>query len=793
MPSRRAPALRLVEPETVATAGRVPGDLPSPLTSFIGREDELASLQALLLDPDVRLVTLTGPGGVGKTRLAIRLAELLRGSFEDGVRFVDMASVRDPALVPGWIARRLELRPATAGGSDVMLKDFLHGRRILLVLDNFEHLLRASPFIAGLLEGSAGLKLLVTSRAALHVYGEHRWRVQPLATHATTRQPLPAITAHIPAVRLFVDRAAAADEAFELTAENAATVAEICQRLEGLPLAIELAAARIAVLSPLALLKRLEPRLPVLTGGLHGQPERFRTMRSAIGWSYDLLSTADQSLFCRLAVFVGGFAIEAAQSVAGDARTVPGESDAPMLDRLCTLVDQSLLQSERVDDDIRFSMLEIMREFGLEVLGGRDELEETKRRHAAYYLGLGKALVPGLSGAEMVSSLARLETELPNIRAALSWALDRRQVETALRLAADLYPFWNYRGHLAEGRTWLTAALEHGGAQPRTRIDGLLAACGLAALQGDYDAASELVSEAVPLAEREAYPFGIARAQLLRGLVTEWTGNYRAAASIYAECLRHSDDLGAQHWRSRILALHSEADAMLGDVTSAERRAQTALQEAMEAGHAWNAGAATGVLAYLRLMQGAVDEAARRYGENLHRYRELGDHRGMGGAIAGFAGVALHMDRKTTAARLLGAARATGDEIGVAHLGNKGLVERIDVSVRAAMSPAAFQAAWDAGYALSREWAFSEVESITFEVLKHRVSRPPDVLEGAGLTRREGEVVYLLARRLTDKEIADALSISPRTAMNHVGHVIAKLGLGNRREVAQWARQHGLV
>jgi non-specific serine/threonine protein kinase len=232
---------------------------------------------------------------------------------------------------------------------------------------------------------------------------------------------------------------------------------------------------------------------------------------------------------------------------------------------------------------------------------------------------------------------------------------------------------------------------------------------------------------------------------------------------------------------------------MLGDTARAEAHAQRAITEASETGHAWYAGAATGVLAHLHLQRGNLEEATRLYGENLQRYRELGDQRGMGGAIAGFGAVALRLERKPLAARLLGAARAIGDEIGVAHLGNKGLSERIEQSVRAAMNPSAYQGAWDAGYALGREWAFSEAESLTFEVLKRRASRDSDPLHQAGLSRRESEVFYLLSQRLTDKEIATALSISPRTAMNHVAHIIAKLGLTNRREVSRWARQHGMA
>jgi non-specific serine/threonine protein kinase len=635
--------------------------------------------------------------------------------------------------------------------------------------------------------------VLATSRATLHVYGEHRWQVPPLATRVPASSSSPDQEMKIPAVELFAERAAAADRTFALTDENASTVAELCCRLEGLPLAIELAAARIAMLSPAALLKRMEPRLPVLIGGQHGQPERFRTMRQAIAWSYDLLSPADQALLRRLALFVGGFTVEAAEAVSIPLETTAGVAAEALFDSLSRLTDQSLLQRESIGEDVRFSMLEVVREFGLDALASCGELEPAKRRHAAYSLELGRALAPGLSGFEMVRNLARLEVDLPNIRAALSWALDRRQVETALRLAAELYPFWNYRGHLTEGRSWLAAALEQRGSQPQTRIDGLLAASGLAALQGDYASARSHCREAASLASQQSYPFGIARALLLQGIITEWQGDYREAAAIYAECNHHIAELGEHQWRSRLLALQAEVDAILGQTALAEQRARSALREAEGEGHAWNAGIATGVLAYLSLKRGETEEATRLYWENLSRYQDLGDHRGIGGAIAGFAGIALQIGRKQEAVRLLGAACAIGDEIGVAHLGNKGLVERLDAMARAGMQPAAYKTAWDAGHALGREWALAKAESIAGEVLKRHDAPLPDPLEGSGLTRREGEVLYLLARRLTDKEIAGALSISPRTAMNHVAHVIAKLGLANRRDVARWAREHGLA
>jgi non-specific serine/threonine protein kinase len=715
------------------------------------------------------------------------MAEILRNHFEDGVWFVALASVRDSALVPFWIAQQLGLRRASTGSPELALHDYLRNRRLLLVIDNVEHLLPARTFLADLLDRSAHLKMVATSRAPLHVYGEHQFRVQPLQLVLAADEPEPAGLNRSPAVRLFVDRATAADASFALTADNERAVVEICQRLDGLPLALELAAARMSVLTAETVLERMDARLPLLAGGIHGHPERFRTMRSAIAWSFDLLSEEERTLQRRLSVFVGGFTIEAAAKVAEPA------ADASLFDLIYALAEKSLLQRSGGGATMRFSMLEVIREFSLEELQASRDLDDTRRRHADYYLALVNALTPGLSGDQMAGNLSLLEVELPNIRAAMSWSVDSRQTETALRLATDLYPLWNYHGHLAEGRSWLDRILDQGGTLPTTRIDGLLAASGIAALQGDYELAKRLVQNGLELATQERYPFGITRAHVLQGLVAEWEGDYQQAATAYAGSIQHIEDLGEEHWRSRVLALQAEVDVVLGNATLGGQRAQEALAHAIDAGHAWNAGAATGVLAYLALAQVDLERAAHLYSDNLHRYWELGDRRGMGGAIAGFAGIALKLGRKQTAARLLGAARATGDEIGVAHLGNKGLVERIAAEIRTAMTPGTFQEAWNAGHALGREWALEETQSIAGSTLNRAPSGPAAFATGTGLTRREVEVVFLLAQRLTDKEIAEALSISARTAMNHVANILGKLGLANRREVAGWARERGLI
>ncbi len=786
------PALLLDELQPPIEVARSLGSIPIPPTSFVGRESEIADLIALLQRSDVKLITVTGPGGVGKTRLTIRVAEQLRDTFEDGVWFVMLAPVRDPALVPVAIAHVLGLRTSERNVGDA-LRAYLQARRVLLVLDNFEHLLEATPFLVELLQTLGPARFLTTSRSMLHIYGEHQFQVLPMPVVSRGSGRPPELLEQSPAIRLFWDRASAANSSFELTPENAATIVKICQTLEGLPLGIELAAAQIGFLTPEALLDRLNPRLPTLTGGQQGQPTRFNTMRSAIAWSYDLLDAREQSLLRQLAMFVGGFTIEAANEVTGDLQVRGASTPERLSAQIRSLVDKSLLFRVEASAELRFSMLEVIREFCLEELAARGELDEAKRRHAAYYLTLVPKLTPGMSGTEAAANLARLELELPNMRAALSRAYEDKQFDAALRLATAMYSFWGYRGRLSEGQAWLPKILEHDDASAAARIDGLLAMSGISAIQGDYENANRLCQEASALADEEHAQPGMARAVLLRGVIAEWQGRYREAEVIYAECQRRVEDFGEAHWEMRILALQAEIDVLLGDVARGEARAISAIAQGKAAGYVWVVGSATGVLAYTSLERSDHVSAVGLYQENIARYTALGDMRGIGGAIAGVSGVALAHGQSSMAARLIGAARATIAEIGVAHLGNKGLSDRIEVRIRATISPLAFQSAWETGYALGREWAFAEAQTLHRMVEGARVSALPDAAARSGLTRREVDVLYLLARRLTDKEIADALSISHRTAMHHVSSILAKLALGSRRQVPKWAEQHRII
>ncbi len=489
------------------TLDAAPNNLPTQLTSFVGRQRELAEARRLL--GTNRLLTFTGPGGTGKTRLSLELAVDVIDRFPDGVYFVPLAAIADPNLVPSTIAQALGLQEAPGRPPMEHLIEYLGDRKLLLILDNFEQILDAAPRVGDLLRASPRIQIIVTSRAALHVYGEQEFPVPPLSLPDLKHLPSLESLSQYEAVALFIQRAAAARPDFAVTNENAPAIAEITWRLDGLPLAIELAAARVKLLPPAAMLARLQRRLSLLAGGPRDLPTRQQTLRDAIAWSCDLLDGSGQRLLARVSVFVGGCALPEAEAVCGPAE----ELGRDVLEGLAGLVDQSLLRHEDVGGEPRFVMLETIREFALERLEASGEASQIRRRHAAAFLALAEDAAPHLQGPEGKTRLDRLEREHDNLRAALGWAVERGEVETALRFGAALWRFWQMRGHLHEARERLGAILALPGAASRPAYAAAVeAAGGIAYWQGDFDAARAYYEAQLEVARERGTPFDVAQA-----------------------------------------------------------------------------------------------------------------------------------------------------------------------------------------------------------------------------------------------------------------------------------------
>ncbi|HEY0320274.1 MAG TPA: tetratricopeptide repeat protein [Pyrinomonadaceae bacterium] len=545
-----------------------PTNLPVPLTPFIGRKAEIAAVERLLHREDVRLLTLTGPGGTGKSRLALKVAGRLQGEFSDGVFFIALEPITDSNLVTSVIAQTLGVKES----ADVLLieslKKYLRNKQMLLILDNFEHVSQAAPLVSSILMNAPGIIFLVTSRAALHLSGEYEFQVPPL--HLPNLESLPPVSdlMHCSSVALFTQRAMAAKSDFSLTDRNARAVAEICTRLDGLPLAIELAAARIKLLPPQAMLVRLESPFKLLTGGARDVPARQRTMRETIAWSYDLLDKPEQSLFRRLAVFIGGFTLEAAEAICN----AESGCGIDIHDGVASLVDKSLLQQiEQAGGEPRFVTLETIREYGLECLKANGEKEVFQQRHADFFLQLAEHAEPELGSTEQPAWLAQLEQDHDNFRAALQRALDERQAEIALRLAAALWWFWYLHGHYREGRAWLDKVLEEG-SNERTihRSRALIGAGGLAFLQCEYTSSAKLLNEGLALARELADRESIATSLQLLGSCAREQGNYNRAIELHQESLSLWRELDNKRGIARSLNYIGFASWLHGDFEKTE-------------------------------------------------------------------------------------------------------------------------------------------------------------------------------------------------------------------------------
>ena len=765
--------------------------VPIPPTPLVGRAQEVAEVAALLGD-DVRLLTLTGPGGVGKTRLALQVARDLQARFADGVVFVDLAPIRDPDLVIPAVTWALGVRD---GGDRPLLStvlELLRDRRLLLILDNFEQVVAAAPVVAELLAGAARLAILTTSRTPLRLRAEHEFPVAPLPLPARDQSPFADLAANA-AVALFVQRARAVDPRFALTRENGLTIAEICTRLDGLPLAIELAAVRTGVFPPAALLSRLERRLPLLTGGRRDQPTRHRTMRQAVAWSHDLLDAEEQALFRRLAVFAGGFDLEAAEAVAGGW----GDAGLDVLDGVASLVDASLLRREEGPLGApRYAMLETVREFGLEALAGDDEETTARDRHAAYMLALAERAEPELFRAEQGRWLTVLEVERDNLRTALDWLASRGELTRGLRLASALTWFWIISGRLGEGRGWLEHALAAGrdaDVPVAVRAKALASLGWLAHYQADHDVAVPRLEEALALWRSVGDRAGVAQAIFALGAVAEYLGDEDAVTTRHEEALALFHEIGDIVGVAWTLENLADAAYRRGDNARAAILAAEALTAAREAGDTRRVTIALAGVAQVACELGDLAGAVEVLRECLELSR-LGGHRlGLAEGLAGFARVAVAAGRFGQAAGWLGSATAIREAVGVARLFHHEQYRRAVAATRAGLDERAFAAAWDAGTTRPIEEAVAEALAFEPAVTPLAPAAPSLPPVDFGLTTRELEVLRLVAAGRTDKEIGEALFISHRTAMRHVANIYNKLGVGSRAAAVSLAHRHALI
>jgi non-specific serine/threonine protein kinase len=781
---------------------------PAPLTPLVGREQETAAAGALLLDPATRLLTLTGPGGVGKTRLALQVLARVQAAFDDQVLFVTLASISDPALVAPVIARTLELREE----GELPLLDRLVGvlrlRPLLLVLDNFEQVIEAAPFVAELLSGCPDLKVLSTSRIALRVEGEQEYLVPPLSLPAPADTTLEGALAS-EAVTLFVQRAHAARPDFRLTADNAPIVIQICRHLDGLPLAIELAAVRSKLLSPRALLARLEQRLEILTSGARNQPERLQTMRNAIRWSYSLLDPVLRQLFCQLSVFASGWTLDAAEAVV-DTR-LQHTLDGGLLGSLGQLVDHSLIvvvdqpdpfadftlrhEGLRAGSEPRFRMLETIRAFGLEQLADTGEELAARSQHAAWCLALARASVHGIATSEAQGWVLRLELEHDNIRAALAWLIERRDAETAQSLVAPLRIFWHLHTHLSEARAWATRACAIGGSG-ETRAAALLTGAWFAWTQDDFDEAAALNAEALEIWEEAGDTTGIAHAHYLSALLDMELGDYDRATPLLEDAVAVFRQVDDRIWTPVALNSLGFASYQQGDAERAERYFEEALQIYRRIGGRWDEALPLTNLARIARNRGDYIAATRLYLAALDVHWRFGEKAGIAGALRGLATIAAIGGQPEGAARLFAAAAALRESIGVLlPATGRDSQDRAIATLRAAMPAATFAAAWESGRSLGVEQAVAEARALAEALVETAgaTSTERDLPRQEGLTARELEVLRLLVEGLSDREIADALFIGQRTVSTHVANILGKLDLSTRTAAASYAVRHGLA
>jgi predicted ATPase len=686
-------------------------------------------VHAILVRLGVRLVTLTGPGGIGKTRLALAVAELVRGEYPDGVYWVPLASIRDADLVPSAILRALIL-PEGGGDPLDVLCSHLRSRRLLLLLDNFEQVVSAAPIIAALLAAAPGITMLVTSRAVLRLNGEHDYPVPTLSLADPDHLPTPDQLIRYDAVRLFVERARAVKPKFRLDDTNAEAIAAICHRLDGLPLAIELAASRVRLMPPAAILSRLRSRLGFLTGGARDLPERQRTLRHTIEWSYSLLGANERRLFSCLGVFAGGWTLEAAESVCV-------KDDGQVLEEIGSLLDESLIQYEPTSGgEPRFRMLGTIREYALERLGESGDADAVYRRAARYYLELAERSERGFRSPRQVELMRVLEVEHPNTGAVMEWLLDQRDWESAVRLAWSSWLFWFLRGHVREGRRWMEKVLSVDALVPATRATAMHVLGSMLYAQGDLNRAASVFEECADIFRGLGNRVRVASSLVVPGQVALFQGNYARATALLEESLaihREENDL----WTSAmVLTYLGMIPLSQGDPGRATRLFQEAMTLARELGDGLLISVSFHNMALAAVAQGDTARAIQLFGEALNLAYRMGDSANMAYCLEGLAALAgapgSGVEGALRAARLFGAAEAllenAGDPI-YSYTPDRTHHTQVVAAARAQTDAATWEAAWAEVRALELqrviEYALDGMDSDTPVDDGHKRDRSP--------------------------------------------------------------------
>jgi predicted ATPase/DNA-binding CsgD family transcriptional regulator len=769
--------------------------LPSPMSPLVGRSRDVRKIVAWLVQDRARLVTLTGPGGIGKTRLAFGVVAALPEGVVDDVHLISLASIREPNLLLTTIAQQINIREQAGATARDGLISALAARRILLILDNCELIQTAASDIAALLEELPGLIVLVTSRVRLRLRGEHEYPVQPLDLPPGGGVDEAAIDEN-PAVQLFMQRATEVQPSLMLTPANRLVIAEVCRRLDGIPLAIELAATRVKVLPPSALLGRLDRRLPILTDGPRDLPDRLRTMRDAIAWSYDSLSPGDQQLFRGLCVFRGGFTLHEAEAVVSAATREEVEDTTAALPEVFTgltqLVDHSLVQQNERDGEPRFQILETLREFGLEQLTGAGEHNALSDRHAEFFTGLAEAALPRLRGAERSSWLDRLQLAHDNLREAQTWLHDQGDSVRAVQLSASLWQFWWWRSHLSEGRQRLERVLAMPGADGAgvwwaSALTGLGA---LAETQGDYEVSDAYHERAVQAWEELGDRRGLAVSLLFRWLVAFNADDQVRMIALSSESLRLFTELD-DSWGIAMSWMEHGVEAMRrADHPAADQALERGIALFKAIDDAWGVAICQGVAGSVATNRGEYATAEYLLGESLRTLLLLDDLWSVATVLPAVARLAFELGSYERAVRVSGAVdtmhRTMGAPLKVPFR------ERYDrnlVEMRKALGEDLFQQEFAAGQRLSTTAAVVYANELISPV--DQTGATPEPLQFP-LSPREREVMRLVPGH-TAKEIGMQLFISESTVRTHVNNILSKLGVRNQKELIGYIYEHKLI